>query len=76
MLRYGRIYKNVVVAVTELPEGHSIGEHVGIDQADNYQEIPDDVGVGYFQTLNGTWLTPEQYAAKKAKGASHVPTQT
>jgi hypothetical protein len=74
MVRYGRLYKNVVVAVIELPVGHSIEEHVGVDQADNYLEIPDDVNVGYFQTLSGAWLTPEQSAARKAKGGLHVPT--
>lgn len=73
-MRYGRLYKNVVVAVTVLPVGHSIEQHVGQDQADNYVEIPDDVDVGYYQSLDGSWLTPEQYELKKTKGNKHVQT--
>lgn len=71
-MRYGRMYENVVVAVTELPVGHSIEQHVGATQAENYQEIPDEVGVGFYQKLDGLWLTPEQYQEKKLKGINHV----
>jgi hypothetical protein len=73
-MRYGLMYKGVVVSVTEPPDGRTLEQCVGEDQAENYVEIPDDVGVGHFQQLNGSWLTPEQHAAKKAKAIPHVQT--
>lgn len=70
-MRYGRLYKGVVVTVAEPPLGHSIEKHVGPDEAEHYETIPAEVDVGWYQQTNGSWLNPEQYAAKKAK-ALHV----
>ena len=67
-MRLGRMYKGVVVAVTELPPGRTIESHVGEDQAANYEVIPDDVDVGYIQQSDDTWLSPQEAEAKKKEG--------
>lgn len=67
MLRFGRMYKGVVVSVTELPKGRTIEQHVGPDQAADYNALPDHVNVGWVQQLDDTWLSPEEVEAKKQK---------
>lgn len=57
-MRFGRIYKGVVVSVTEPPLGSTIEQHVGADQAENYSELPDGVGVGFKQQFDGEWVQP------------------
>ncbi len=57
-MRFGRIYRGVVVSVTELPPGRTIEQHVGVDQADDFVPIPDHVDVGFIQQLDDTWKPP------------------
>ena len=57
-MRFGRIYRGVVVSVTEPPLGRTIGQHVGEDQAANYSELPDEVGIGFIQQMDDTWKPP------------------
>jgi hypothetical protein len=71
-MRYGRMYKGVVVSVTEPPIGRTLEQNVGQAGADDYVEIPDEVDVGHYQQTDGSWLTPVQYAAKKEKALNHV----
>jgi hypothetical protein len=59
-MRYGRIWRGVVVSVTEPPLGRTIEQHVGDDQADHYTALPDEVGIGYIQQLDDTWLPPAE----------------
>jgi hypothetical protein len=67
-MRFGRLYRGVVVSVTEPSPGRTIEQHVGEDQADNYVALPDHVGVGYIQQLDDTWLSPEQAESRKKEG--------
>jgi hypothetical protein len=69
-MRFGRIYKGVVVSVTEPSIGRTIEQHVGEDQAVHYAALPEGVGVGYVQQLDETWLSPQEVEAKKAKKES------
>lgn len=57
-MRFGRIYRGVVVSVIELPPGRTIEQQVGDDQADDFTALPDDVDVGYIQQMDDTWLPP------------------
>lgn len=59
-MRFGRIYRGVVVSVTEPPLGRTLEQHVGPDQADDYVALPDGVGVGYIQQMDDTWLPPAE----------------
>jgi len=70
-MRYGRMYKGVVVSVTEPPASRTLEQTVGQMEADEHVEIPDEVDVGFYQQTDGSWLTPAQYATKKEK-AKHV----
>jgi hypothetical protein len=74
-MRYGRMYKGVVVSVTEPPADRTLEQNVGPTEADEYVEIPDEVGVGHYQQTDGSWLTPEQHAIKKQKAFHHVHLQ-
>jgi len=62
-MRFGRIYRGLVVSVTEPPLGRTIEEHVGASQAEFYTEIPDHVDVDYKQNFDGTWQAPKPIAA-------------
>jgi hypothetical protein len=73
-MRYGRMYKGVVVTVAEPPVGRTLEQTVGPSEADEYEEIPDEVGVGHYQQTDGSWLTPSEHAIKKQKALQHVQT--
>lgn len=58
-MRFGRMYQGVVVSVMDVPPGRTIEQHVGYEQAENYQDLPDWVGVGYKQDIEGGWHAPK-----------------
>lgn len=64
-MRFGRLYRGVIVSVIDVPAGRTIEQMVGESQAPKYDDIPDDADVGDIQQMDGTWLKPNKDEAKK-----------